>query len=56
MKRQYFDIKAVVDARAARYPELYEAADSRKERELDEAVRDIITALGDPCTDERGLS
>ena len=45
--------KAVADARAARYPELYEAADSRKERELDEAVRDIITALGDPCTDDR---
>jgi hypothetical protein len=44
---------AIEASRAGRYPELYEAADAREERELDEVVSDVITALGDPRTDDR---
>jgi hypothetical protein len=46
-------VKAIEASRAGRYPELYEAADTREARELDEAVSDVITALGDPRADDR---
>lgn len=44
---------AIEASRRGRYPELYEAADARDARDLDEAVSDVITALGDPRTDDR---
>jgi hypothetical protein len=46
-------VTVIEAARRGRYPELYEAADARGARDLDEAVSDVITALGDPRTDDR---
>ncbi|WP_437835662.1 hypothetical protein [Sorangium sp. So ce1153] len=44
---------AIDAARAGRYPELYEEADARTARDLDEATSDVLDALGDPCVDDR---
>ncbi len=46
-------VAAIETARAGRYPELYEAADAREARDLDEATDDVLAALGDPRVDER---
>ncbi|XXX78211.1 hypothetical protein WMF30_05515 [Sorangium sp. So ce134] len=47
-------LAAAIDAaRAGRYPELYEDADAREARDLDEATSDVLAALGDPRVDDR---
>lgn len=44
---------AIDVARAGRYPELYEAADVREARDIDEATSNVLDALGDPCVNDR---
>lgn len=46
-------VSAVDAARAARYPELYEAVDARAIRDFDAATSDVLAALGDPSIDDR---
>lgn len=45
--------EAIDAARAGRYPELYEEADAREARDLDEATNHVLDALGDPRVDDR---
>jgi hypothetical protein len=40
-------------ARAGRYPELYEAADAKEARDIDEATSTVLDALGDPRVNDR---